>query len=262
MMHTGDKMAELLFLGTGAHDWGSPNEDGFFRRHSAAMVNDDLVIDCGKYLFDFAESINRSDLYDNVTDLIITHQHDDHFYRDTVLRLARDHKLRVGCDGNIQRQIGEHQNIEFIHFEQYKWYEMGRCKVMPLLSNHDIIIDGDARAFHYIIETPDGKKLFYGLDGAWYLRPSWAVMQKHRFDVMVLDCAVGDKHDWRIFEHNTIPMLRMMTREIRERRMLADSGRIFASHLAKTLHTSHEDTTNILNKIDVITAYDGLKVVF
>lgn len=257
-----ENMSELLFLGTGAHDWSSPNEDGFFRRYSAALVNDDLMIDCGKYVFDFAQSVNRNDLYDNVTDLIITHQHDDHFCRDTVLKLAQNRKLRVGCDGNIQRQIGDHPNIEFVHFEQYEWYDMGRYKIMPLLSNHDVIVSGDARAFHYIVETPDGKKLFYGLDGAWYLRPSWSKMQKHRFDVMVLDCAVGDMHDWRIFEHNTIPMLRMMTREIRERNMLTDDGRIFVSHMAKTLHKSHEDTQSILKEIDVIAAYDGMKVVF
>lgn len=247
-------------MGTGAHDWGSPNKDGFFRRYAAALLNRELMIDCGKYVYRFAESVNKKDLYDNVTDLIITHQHDDHFCRDTVLRLAERGKLRVGCDGNIQRQIGEHTNIEFIHFEQYEWYNMGNYRVMPLLANHDVIVKGDARAFHYIIETQDGKKVFYGLDGAWYLRPSWAEMKKHRFDAMVLDCAVGDMHDWRIFEHNTIPMLRMMTREIRERNMLAENGVIIASHLAQGLHGSHEETKNILDKLNIITAYDGMCV--
>ena len=59
----------LLFLGTGAADWKMEHKETYpdFRRYSAALVNDDLLIDCGPHIFDFAESIGRPDLYDGVT---------------------------------------------------------------------------------------------------------------------------------------------------------------------------------------------------
>ena len=87
-------------------------------------------------------------------------------------------------------------------------------------------------------------------------------MKKHKFDIMVFDCTVGDSVDWRFFEHNTIPMLRMMVEGIKMTDMLEDNGLLVASHLARTLHDSHEETTQILQEINMLTAYDGMKLKF
>ncbi|MBQ7794898.1 MAG: hypothetical protein IJ366_10335 [Clostridia bacterium] len=253
-------MSEFLFLGTGAADWRIEDKGEFFRRNSAALINRELMIDCGEHIFDFAESVNNSSLYNNVTDIIITHNHRDHICKDTVLKLAQQQKIRVGCDRNIMNKIGEHSNIEYNIFKPFEGVRMGNYSIMPILANHDVVINGDSCAYHYIIETSDGKTIFYGLDGAWFLRPSWEEMKKHMFDIMIFDCTVGDNDDWRLFEHNTISMLRTMIKEIKERNILKDNGRLIASHLAKTLHGSHEETELILNKIDVLTAYDGMKL--
>lgn len=106
------------------------------------------------------------------------------------------------------------------------------------------------------------EKAFYGLDGAWYLRPTWAEMKQHQFSLMVFDCTVGDSDDWRLFEHNTIPMLRKMTKEIRAQKMLQKDGKLIASHLARTLHGSHDETVAILQKLHMITAFDGMTIHF
>ncbi|MBQ7901535.1 MAG: hypothetical protein IJ365_06190 [Clostridia bacterium] len=253
-------MSEILLLGTGAADWDIQHKGDFFRRNSAALVNNSLMVDCGEHIFDFAQSIGRQELYDRVTDIIITHRHRDHFCRESVLTMAQKQKIRVGCDGHIMNVIGDHPNIEFVRFKPFEERKMGEYKIIPLLANHDIVIDGDSCAFHYIIQTPDDKKIFYGLDGAWFLRPSWEEMKRHKFDIMIFDCTVGDIDDWRIFEHNTIPMLRTMIKEIKDKNLLNDGGRLVASHMARTLHGSHEETQNILKKIDVITAFDGMNI--
>lgn len=255
-------MSELLFLGTGAADWDIKNKAGFFRRNSAALLDGCFMLDCGSHIFDFAESTSNPSLYDDVTDIIITHDHYDHFSKESVLKIAENKKIRVGCCGHIKNLIGEHENIQFTLFSPLHKAQMGNYSVTALLANHHIVIDGDNMAFHYIIETPDGKKLFYGLDGAWFLRPSWQEMLKHRFDIMVFDCTVGDSHDWRIFEHNTIPMLRDMVKEINDRKMLTDNGKLIASHLARTLHVPHEETSEILDKIGMMTAFDGMEITF
>ena len=94
------------------------------------------------------------------------------------------------------------------------------------------------------------------------MRPSWQEMKQHKFDLAVLDCTVGDFHDWRVFEHNTIPMLREMVQEMKNVEMMAENGKIYATHLAKTLHEPHEKTAEILKAFGMETAYDGLKVQF
>lgn len=255
-------MSEFLFLGTGAADWDILQKGDFFRRNSAVLVNRELLIDCGAHIFDFAESINNENLYDNVTDIIITHNHSDHFCKETVLTLAQKQKIRIGCDKEIMGIIGENHNIEFIHFVPFKEEKVGNYTIIPLLSNHDVVIAGDRCSYNYIIKTPDDKEVFYGLDGAWFLRPSWQEMKKHKFDIMVFDCTVGDCDDWRLFEHNTIPMLRTIVKAIKESDMIKKSGKLIASHLAKGLHLPHRETEKILNKINVSTAFDGMNISF
>lgn len=254
-------MDEFLFLGTGAADWSMEHKAEFFRRNSAALLNGNLLIDCGPHIFDFAESAKDEHLYDTVTDVIITHSHSDHFCRESVLRLAENKKLRIGCDGHIRGIIGEHKNIDFVPFAPYEARSMGDYKITPLLANHHVVCRGDECAFHYIIETCSGKSIFYGLDGAWMLRPSWEEMKKHKFNLMVLDCTVGDMSDWRLFEHNTVPMLRMITEGIRAAGMLSEDGIIAASHLARTLHAEREETERILSTLGMVTAYDGKKII-
>ena len=209
-------MSELLFLGTGAADWNIKDRAGFFRRNSAAMINRNLLIDCGRHIFDFAACDGTPDLYDEISDILITHSHGDHFCRESVLRLAEKQKIRIGCSAAVRETIGEHDNITYVPLTFYEEADMGEYRVMPLRANH-MMMDVKDCAAHYIIKTPDDKTLFYGLDGAWFLSPSWAMMKRHRFDAMVFDCTVGDMDDWRLFEHNTIPMLRMMIKEIRHR---------------------------------------------
>lgn len=87
-------------------------------------------------------------------------------------------------------------------------------------------------------------------------------MLEYKFDAMVLDCTVGDMDDWRLFEHNTIPMLRTMMKAVREKELMNDNGMVIASHLARTLHVSHEETEKILAEMDMITAYDGMTAEF
>lgn len=253
-------MSELLFLGTGAADWDikDKKKGEFFRRNSAALLNDDLMIDCGAHIFDFAEDYEKPELYDGVTDILITHYHSDHLVADSVKKLAENKKIRVMGDSRVCKDLSDCENIELTLAAPYTEQKMGNYKIIPMLANHEIVAMGDQYALHYIIITPDGKVIFYGCDGAWLLRPTWNTMLEYKFDIIVLDCTVGDSDDWRLFEHNTIPMLRTMMKEIREKELIKDGGMAIASHLARTLHVSHEETVKILEKLDIKTAYDGM----
>ena len=253
-------MAELLFLGTGAADWDikEKKKGEFFRRNSAVLLNNDLMIDCGAHIFDFAEDYAKPELYESVTDIIITHYHSDHFRAESVKKIAESRKIRVMGDSRVKADLADCENIEFITAEPFVEQKMGAYTILPMLANHELVAMGDKFAFHYIITTPDEKVIFYGCDGAWLLRPTWNAMIKYKFDMMVFDCTAGDYDDWRLFEHNTIPMLRIMTKEIKEKELVKDGGRLIASHLARTLHKGHEETAEILKKLDMETAYDGM----
>ena len=250
----------LLFLGTGAADWSQPDKDVFYRRSAAALLNGSVLLDCGPAIREIAET--DPDALSGVTDVLLTHDHDDHLDVPALLTLCASRRIRVACDGFARTRIGAHPAIEYVPVVPFVPFFTGGFAVTPVTANHDTVQSGTRQACHYILRTPDGKTVFYGLDGAWFLRPSWEEMLRHKFDVMVLDCTVGDRDDWRMFEHNTIPMLRMMTREIEAQKLLAPGGKIVASHFSRTLHAPPDETERILGAFHVRAAYDGMQIRF
>lgn len=252
-------MNKFLFLGTGAADWSMEDKKAgeFFRRNSSGLLNGEILFDPGAHIFDFMADSGNEELFGGVEYLIVTHNHGDHVNADTVKKLCESKKMVCLCPKTAQDRIGECENLSFITPEHGKAVTLGGYSVLPLLANHDDVIN----AFHYVITTPDKKKIFYGLDGAWLLRPTWEEMKSHRFDMVLLDATVGDFDDWRLFEHNTVPMLRKITAEMKRLNMLTDKGILVASHLARTLHPSHEECVKIFAELDMRVAYDGLEIV-
>ena len=46
---------------------------------------------------------------------------------------------------------------------------------------------------------------------------------------------------------------------MRENKMLNENSTVIASHLARTLHASHEETEHIFKEFGMIVAYDGVE---
>lgn len=254
-------MNRFTFLGTGAADWNIAERDGFFRRNSCALLDGKLLFDAGAHVFDYLEREGCPSLLDGVSLVLITHDHEDHVDLDTLRRLAARHPFLLGADEELFEQLGDVPGITPLRLPLYEESEIAGYRITPVLANHDVVLTEKRRAVHYIVTTPEGKTLFYGLDGAWFLRPTWEELKKHRFDLMVFDCTVGDFDDWRLFEHNTIPMLRKITDEIHRLGMIKSEGKLVASHLARTLHLDHEATAEILQELSMLTAYDGMSLI-
>ena len=103
--------------------------------------------------------------------------------------------------------------------------------------------------------------IFYALDGAWFLHETYYALKNTNLDFLVLDCTCGDyEGDYRIGEHNTIPMIRLMLPSLKKWGTITEKTQVYASHLAPSLHKSHEETVEILQKDGVYVAYDGLSL--
>ncbi len=259
---------KLTFLGTGAADWdinayvpGVPH-----RRFSAALVDDALLIDPGPHIFHFAEHEGPPGMLDGVRNIIVTHSHGDHFCPETVARLCvgRDCTLwaDAACYRKLVRTLTEEvaASIHFVETRSGREYAIGDYTVTSLRSNH-ATDDDEEETRLYLIERDD-RILYYGCDSAWIPTRAWNVIKEKAVNAMVLECTCGEiaRHDWRIFEHNTLEMLELMLTTFKKYNYFAPDVKYYASHLARTLHGDFESTARALGELGVTMAYDGLSI--
>ncbi len=253
---------DILFLGTCACDYSpllqTTYKDVFdknARRSSCALINGRYLIDCGQHCLDELR-IAKIDLA-QITDIFVTHFHSDHYNVECISQIAKasDRTLRVWVRAGA-RVIGI-SNVEWKLMQKGTQYIVDEnMKVTGLLANHNESVYPQ----HILLET-EGKKIFYALDGAWFLHETYYALKNAKLDFLVLDCTCGDyEGDYRIGEHNSIPMIRLMLPSLKKWGTIADNTQVYVSHLAPSLHKSHEETVEILQKDGVLVAYDGLSL--
>ncbi len=250
---------KITFLGTCACDF-SPKLDKELkdtldyeaRRSSSVLLNDNFLIDCGTH------TINSLDILKidkaKITDLFITHLHSDHYDIDNIKMLAKNHSIPLNLWVREDADIPEILNVNVIKMKSFVRYEVKGAYITSLLANHD----QDSFPQHFLIESDD-KKIFYGCDGAWILNPTYYYLKDARLDMAILDCTCGDYvGDYRIAEHNTIPMIRQLLPSLKSFGIIDDNTKIYLSHLAPSLHKPHSDTVKIAQEFGAYVAYDGL----
>lgn len=222
---------EILFLGTGAADWDitSPERPEGFRRYSAALVNEDLLIDPGPCVFEAADTFGVD--VSKIKYIINTHPHRDHYNQETVDKL---------CAGGA----------EFFEMTEGEQKQIGKYSITALQASHGTALT----AVHFLI--CDGKStLLYALDGAWLTYKEISVIRQTHIDLAVLDATIGDiKGDYRIFEHNNLVMVEEIKASLEKY-----IDRFIISHMARTLHTDHKTLVDRMAQSGIEVAYDGFK---
>lgn len=220
---------KITFLGTGAADWNINEHKDIvgFRRNASALVDGCLLIDPGPAVIDALTTFGIDP--NGIKYVINTHRHSDHYSAQTLSNLPSA-TLYVIEDGATE--------------------QIGKYKITALKGNHSTV----NKIQHYIIS--DGEKnIFYGLDGAWLLYDEVAAIKASGVDFAVFDCTVGNVlGDFRIFEHNNINMVLEM-----KSTLAPYIGRFCISHMARTLHASHEELSEQMKKYGIEVAYDGLE---
>lgn len=253
---------DLTFLGTCACDFSPRLEsdlrdkfDKDARRSSALLIGGEILIDCGTH------TINSLDIlgipYEQITTLLITHLHSDHFDIENIRTLAKSRHTPLNIWVREGADVPEIPNATINEMRPLERYEIAdNTYVTGLMANHD----DKAYPQHLLVELDD-KKIFYGCDGAWLLNSTYYHLCQKRLDVAVFDCTTGDyEGEWRIGEHNSIPMLRTMLPSLRSVEIITDKTKVYFSHLAPSLHKPHEQTVKIAHTLGALVAYDGLTI--
>ena len=280
----------LTFLGTGAAE-GYPNPfcrcgnceraralgGPSLRVRSAALINDDLLIDLGPDLI--AASHAHGLPLTDVRYCLQTHAHADHLDTShllsrspeygvpdaprlhvyastaTVQRAAQLLEADLAPAGLLDPAVGERLNVAIQQIEPLQPFSAGPYRVTAFPANHG----PEGEALLYAIEA-EGRSLFYGTDTGPFPEETWRALRRHglRFDAVILDHTYGYVHGpgdhldaYQFVEH---------VARLREEGLLAGDARVFATHLAHETNPPHPELAEIAGRHGYEVAYDGLTV--
>ena len=255
---------KFQFLGTCAADFSPKLKTDFVdcfdknaRRSSCALIEGRYLIDCGVHTIDSLRIAGVP--LENITDVFFTHLHGDHFQAANLQKIAsaKTEPLRVWVANNAK--LPKIENAVVIRMPKLAKAEIAEnIFVTALYANHD----ENCAPQHLLFEI-GGKKVLYATDGAWIVNASYNYLRQNatNLDALMLDCTCGDyEGEWRIGEHNTIPMIRLMLPSFKKVKIINDETRVYITHLAPSLHKSHDATVEIMAEMGALVAYDGLKI--
>lgn len=255
-----EKLMKIRFLGTGAADWREP-VNGEFRALSSTLFDEKLLIDGTMMVRD------RITHPEKITDMLLTHPHSDHFDLELIRSLA---PIRVHAHSSWADRISG-EGVEVVPFEYFESFQAAGYTVLPMEANH-LPEPKDEGAVHFVLQ--DGEKtVLYATDGAWLLTREWYALTKFSLDAAIFDATIGEGYpgDYRIFEHNSIEMLRIMLRTMRQpmfakhnasghiHPVLKAGAPVYLTHMARTLHGPQGEVDASLRP-EFCPAHDGMEV--
>ena len=134
--------------------------------------------------------------------------------------------------------------------------KIGLYIVIPLEANHRGEYEGEIPLNYLLIKNEI--QCVYAVDSAWILARTWDSLRKNKLDAFIVDCTIGygRKGDYRIFEHNSINMVKLITETFMAQKILNNDGYVILTHMSKKLHPSQKKLDKTL-KFPFKAAYDG-----
>jgi phosphoribosyl 1,2-cyclic phosphodiesterase len=245
------------------------------RRLSAALVNDNLLLDMGPEVMSAAREfgIDLSALHY----VLQTHHHTDHLYArvllarsdfDCLTPLPTLHwfagQSSIDLLAHTARRVEIGQDLqERLRFAVHlvaagERFEVGPYDVTAVPASHGEVAE---TPLLYVVSDA-GRTLFYATDTGVFSADAWATLRKvrdrgTRFDLVVLDESMGAERQYA--HHLNIPEAIEHIARLRDERLLALRARVFVTHL---LHTNppHDELAALLAPHGIEVPYDGLVV--
>jgi phosphoribosyl 1,2-cyclic phosphate phosphodiesterase len=281
---------KLTFLGTAASE-GYP--DAFcacdrceqarrlggpsLRKRSAALINDDLLIDLGPDLMAAAQQHGLS--LAGLRYCLQTHEHEDHLdpahlvsrseycgvygapqlhyhatqgaFAKITSRLGR----RVEERGLFDPEVSARLNVSFQVIEPFEQFALGPYRITSLAANHA----PELTALLYVIEQ-EGRTLFYATDTGEIPAATWQALCDHgfRFNVVAMDHTFGlaarstGHMNWQQFVEQVA--------RLQAEGLLANDARVYAHHIAHHSNPPHPELVAFAAQQGYAVAYDGLVI--
>jgi len=247
------------------------------RKRSAALINDDLLVDLGPDIMTAAAMHGRP--LTQVRYCLQTHAHADHmdpshllsrspgygvvgaprlhlYASAATLRQAAQLLARDCAPGSLfDPEARERLNLEIHPVEALQSFTAGPYRVTAFPANHDPAVE----PLLYAVEA-GGRSIFYGADTAALPEETWRAFHERRlrFDVVILDHTYGPEQPGG--DHLSAHQVIAHIARLREEGLLAENARALATHIAHEGNPAHPELAAWAAHHGYEIAYDGLTV--
>ncbi|WP_052352850.1 MBL fold metallo-hydrolase [Neobacillus dielmonensis] len=237
------------------------------RKRCCYLINDDLLVDIGPDLL-VACSMHDVHLM-NVKYTLVTHSHRDHY--DAASLVVR----KQGFPGRekppqmdfvappsvmeLLNQTGVSDSslgIRRIPVLPFDSIDLPPYQVKALKATHYPTV-GDAVT--YLIDDGTSKVLIAS-DTAVYKDEVWPHLENLQLDQLIIECTVGTNTSFKAGQtrHLSIDGVEYMINKMKALNAITDQTAICATHFTHKHCPSHDEMSEILGKMGVRCAYDGL----
>lgn len=251
------------------------------RKRSSFRLSDSTILDLG------ADAVTQTFLYGDLVDLnhvLVTHTHDDHLNPHMMMEAFWG--ARCGYRNTPLHYYFTEQAYEIV--EQWRqnywilkgmvpgWEKENFIEFHKLHYGERVEIDGIGvtpfKGFHvgnmretsalYLLELPDGRNLFYGLDSGRYFPETVEALKNYRIDLFISECTGGIQPSAPESTHMNLENVRRLVDVLLAQGTLHQNSILYLTHINHgTGHDEMEDGVRRLQfPIETHVAYDGLKI--
>lgn len=269
---------KVTLLGTGAAE-GWPGlfcrceACGFARLHggknirtrSSALIDGTLKIDFPPDILHqvIANNINLCD----ITALLFTHEHDDHFCGAQLQYLGnyfvteqRPEPLPIYGPYGVIRWLQQNLKVDRLPItlhtlEPWQVACIGGYRVLPIPAQHD----PSTICFNYLLSDPAGTTLLYATDTGWYPESTWQRLEEYALDGIVCECQKGPQEGGYQGHLSLSDVIQMRDRLIAAGSLATDAP-VAITHLSHMSRLAHHQWEACLDPYGIQTGFDGMNL--
>lgn len=248
------------------------------RLRSCFRLTDTVMIDLGA---DAVVQAMRYGELSGVNHVLVTHTHDDHLnphmlmesmwarnYRETLHYYFTDQAFEIVSRWRenpwiLKGKVKEFEELGYIAFHKLEFGKriaLEGLHITPFRGNH--IGNVGENSAMYLVELPDGRKLFYGLDSGVYFPETLDALKAHQIDIYISENSLGASGKPAHPMHMRIEDVKELADALYEQGTLHDGSMLYLTHINHTsTHQQNLEAVERLNfPVKTVVAFDGLKI--
>lgn len=227
-----------------------------YRRLGGVLIDDKILFDAPRDIFDVAEELGFSDMFSGVEYVIISHSHTAHFSAETIVKLANGKPISVFATGKVLELIPDLPGITKIKLTTTAPVEFSGYTLYSLAANHASDIKGEM-CLNFVLSRD--KSLLYALDGGGLSFSAWKTLSNLHIDAVITECALENSPScFASVYHNNASAVKTV-RDILVNSGISSPGVKFVlTHIPTDRKRSvHDELSSAVSGSGMSVAYDG-----